>query len=150
MTEAYFAYGSNLCEDQMAARTGERPPRPVAAFLPGWRVVFDMVDGGEAFANIAEPGPGVWGVVYACSAEALRRLDLFEAGYERRPVTVFAYGRPLDAFAYVAMPDFTAEGVAATDGYVERVLRGAREQGFDAEYVRRLAEAAGERGREPP
>ena len=44
-------------------------------------------DDGQVYANIAQPGEGVIGVLYRCR-EALARLDVFEEGYDRRQVQV--------------------------------------------------------------
>ena len=57
------------------------------------------------FANIVQPGEGVFGVIYRCGLEALAILDEYESGYERRRITVVdARDEELEAVAYVAMP----------------------------------------------
>ena len=75
----YFAYGSNLCTAQMAARTGVTytgANRPRRVRLPGYRLVFNMGDGsGQAFANIMRSGDGVLGVLYQCSEGGFVQRD---------------------------------------------------------------------------
>src|SRR2546421_411980 len=106
MSERYFAYGSNLCIEQMIERTGQMrsgDERPRLARLPGYRLVFNMQgECGQVYANVHSPGDRVLGVIYYCTPEALRRLDEFEQGYERRSVWVVAEnGEWLEAFTYV-------------------------------------------------
>src|SRR6202035_279355 len=106
MNEWYFAYGSNLWIDQMAARTGpigQGDDRPRVALLPDHRLVFNMQgNDGQVYANLERPGEGVIGVIYCCSAAALDKLDAYESGYERRPVQVTDEGGiSLEAVAYV-------------------------------------------------
>ena len=92
MDERYFAYGSNLWIDQMVARTGalrDGAERPQIARLADHRLAFNMHwDDGQVFANLTQPGNGVYGVVYTCSPESLTRLEALEAGYERGNVRV--------------------------------------------------------------
>ena len=56
VSEWYFAYGSNLCVEQVADRIGpilQGDDRPRVARLPGHRLVFNMRESpDEVFANI--------------------------------------------------------------------------------------------------
>jgi gamma-glutamylcyclotransferase (GGCT)/AIG2-like uncharacterized protein YtfP len=135
----YFAYGSNLCVEQMIQRTGpmDEEERPCIARLPGYRLVFNMRgDDGQVYANITQTGDGVIGVLYHCGEAALARLDVYEEGYDRRRVTVtLASGATRDAMAYVARPECTTDEGAPSARYLEIILRGAKRQGLPAAYI---------------
>jgi gamma-glutamylcyclotransferase len=143
MNEWYFAYGSNLWIDQMAARTGpigQGDDRPRVARLADHRLVFNMQgDDGQVFANVERPGEGVFGVIYRCGPAALNKLDAYEWGYERRRVLVTDEGGvTLDAVAYVAKADRVTSGGKPSADYLERVVRGARQHGLPEAYVREI------------
>ena len=139
----YFAYGSNLCVEQMLRRTGpigEGKDSPCVARLPGYRLVFNMQgDDGLVYANIIQPGDGVIGVLYRCSAAALASLDAYEEGYGRRPVLVtLEGGATREAMAYVARPECTANGGVPSPEYLGIIIRGARRHGLPEAYIRSI------------
>jgi cation transport regulator ChaC len=144
----YFAYGSNLSIDQMIARTGpisQGNQGPRIARLANYRLVFQNVTSDEpAFANIISPGDGVLGVVYRCNPAALEKLDRFEQGYERRPITVAdEQGKLLAAVAYVFK---TARGPnfgKPSAEYLNRIVTGARQHGLPEAYIAKIAANAG-------
>jgi gamma-glutamylcyclotransferase len=143
MNEWYFAYGSNLWIEQMAARTGpigQGEDRPRVARLPDHRLVFNMQgEDGQVYANVDSPGPGVIGVIYRCSPAALDKLDSYERGYERRRVLVTDEGGvTLEAVAYVARANRVANGGKPSAEYLERVVRGARQHGLPEAYIRAI------------
>jgi cation transport regulator ChaC len=143
MSEWYFAYGSNLWIDQMAARTGpigQGENRPRVARLPDHRLVFNMQgDDGQVFANVVRPGDGVFGVIYRCDPAALDKLDAFEQGYERRRILVKDEGGvTVEAVAYVAKADRVTCGGKPSAEYLERVVRGARQHCLPEAYVREI------------
>jgi gamma-glutamylcyclotransferase len=143
MNEWYFAYGSNLWIDQMAARTGPiglGDDRPRVARLPDHRLVFNMLgEDGQVFANVVRPGEGVFGVLYRCGPECLDKLDAYEQGYERRRVLVTdECGLTLEAVVYVARADRVARGGKPSAEYLDRVVRGARQHGLPEAYVRTI------------
>ena len=111
--EWYFAYGSNLCVEQMSRRTGPmgEGERSCIARLPGYRLVFNMRgDDGQVYANITQPGDEVIGVLYHCGEDALARLDVYEEGYDRcRVVVTLENGTTREAMAYVAKPECTTD-----------------------------------------
>jgi gamma-glutamylcyclotransferase len=142
MRHWYFAYGSNLWIDQMVERVGpvlQGEDRPRRAHLPNHRLTFNVEDRGEVFANVVSPGAGVFGVLYCCTSDALKRLDEFEAGYERRIVCVFAEnGDAQNAFIYIAGPAGLVEGGAPSAEYLTRITTGARQHGLPETYVREI------------
>lgn len=143
MNEWYFAYGSNLWIDQMAARTGpigQGDERPRVARLQDHRLVFNMQgEDGQVYANVERPGAGVIGVIYRCSPAALEKLDACEQGYERQKILVTDEGGvTLDAVAYVARADRIASVGKPSAEYLMRIVRGARQHGLPESYVRQI------------
>lgn len=143
----YFAYGSNLCIDQMAARIGARSQSGGVriARLPNHRLLFQqLAAAGPAFANIQAPGPGVLGVAYRCTAACLAKLDRYEDGYERRPIRIVdQHGQELDAVTYVMPPGFAAHAVPPIAIYLATIVSGARRHGLPEDYIETIVAAAG-------
>ncbi len=147
MESWYFAYGSNLWIDQMIARTGaighaDHPPR--IAHLADHRLVFQHLEpAGPAYANILCPGDGVLGVVYRCSAAELERLDRYEGGYDRQPVTVIdQQGEVLAATTYVVISRPAATFGRPGPEYLQRIVTGARQHGLPEEYIAQVIRIA--------
>ncbi len=130
--QRYFAYGSNLCAAQMAARCpGAREDGVVE--LAGWRFVIN----GRGVATLApEPGARVFGLVWrltpACEAALDRHEGVAKGAY--RKAELEAGGAP--ALVYLAAD--TAPG-APRQGYPERILRAAEACGLDDAYRAELA-----------
>lgn len=145
----YFAYGSNMSRAQMAGRTGplragDEAPR--VALLQGYRFAFTTRStDGRIYANVmaSQPDDVVRGVLYRCGPAGMSVLDDYEAGYERRQVTVTDQaGRNYEATVYVGLPQCTVEPGQPTERYRDIILAGAREFGLPDEYVRRIEELA--------
>jgi gamma-glutamylcyclotransferase (GGCT)/AIG2-like uncharacterized protein YtfP len=100
----YFAYGSNLNRKQMQERCpGSKPI--FSAVLPNYKLIFvgwsRQLRGGVASIK-AVRGEKVRGAIYDISEECLRRLDKFEAGYNRLKVKVFDEdGTAVEAITYI-------------------------------------------------
>jgi gamma-glutamylcyclotransferase (GGCT)/AIG2-like uncharacterized protein YtfP len=142
--KCYFAYGSNLCVEQMIRRTGPMDEEaPCIARLPGYRLVFNMRgDDSLVYANITQPGDGVMGVLYHCREEALAKLDVYEEGYDRRQVVVtLEGGATREVMAYVAKPECTTDEGAPSADYLGIILRGAKRQGLPDAYICSIEEA---------
>lgn len=147
MTQWYFAYGSNMLREQMMARTGlpnacDPPPRK--AWLDNYQLRFTMrAEDGEFYANIATPGRGVTGVLYACTDATLEVLDEYERGYARHGVTVSdADERCYTATTYIALPQFVAPEGKPSKAYLEKILTGAHEHGLSPQYMASIEAAA--------
>ncbi len=100
----YFAYGSNLSKKQMSERCPDSKPMFIAT-LPNYRMVFAGWSrkwrGGVASLKTFR-GAKVPGAIYEVTEECLRRLDKYEAGYNRVKVTVFDEdGEPVEAITYI-------------------------------------------------
>lgn len=144
----YFAYGSNLSTDQKERRTGAiREAR--RARLDGYRVAFNKrSNDGTGKANIVRAAARtVWGVVYRCSAEALRDMDRMEGvaygHYIRRQIRVRVdTGEEMDAVTYIAGDSFVDDSCAPSQEYLQTMLQGARSHGIPEEYVREIERTA--------
>ena len=100
----YFAYGSNLSKKQMKERYPDSKPVSVVT-LPNYKLVFTgwsrQWRGGVASIKSFR-GERVPGAIYEVTEVCLRRLDKYEAGYERFEVTVFDEdGEPVKAITYI-------------------------------------------------
>ncbi|MBM4433201.1 MAG: gamma-glutamylcyclotransferase [Chloroflexi bacterium] len=100
----YFAYGSNLNRKQMQERCPGSKPM-FSAVLPNYKLVFvgwsRQWHGGVASIK-AVRGEKVRGAIYDVSEECMRRLDKYEAGYNRLKVTVFDEdGTAVEAVTYI-------------------------------------------------
>jgi gamma-glutamylcyclotransferase (GGCT)/AIG2-like uncharacterized protein YtfP len=149
MESWYFAYGSNLCCEQLGTRLGSGgylEQRPRIARLAEHRLILrQTASGGPAFMNIGTPGEGVIGVTYRFREADFQMLDRYEEGYERRPITV----TDADGLRYSAVAYFMTGESPATVGlpeadYLERIARGAKRHGLPETYIGSiLAMAAG-------
>lgn len=138
----YFAYGSNLCIEQMQSRTGSIHDAKVAALI-GYRLAFNKQGSGkEIYASILPQADRiVWGVIYRCKPLAMEKLDVWEGvpkgHYRRQTVTVVTQaGERIEAIAYVAEPNHICHEGRPTDAYLSRILTGARHHQLPEEYVR--------------
>lgn len=144
----YFAYGSNLRVTQVIERTGPLilmgDDRSQVARLPDSQLVFNMSDDGvEVFANVMPGGEGVWGVVYRLTEQALERMDRYERGYRRDRVTVWVQNGPaIEVETYVALTGNLRSGRSPSAAYLEKIVKGAGEQGLANEYIEMIKQVA--------
>ncbi len=100
----YFAYASNLNQKQMKERCPDSRPL-FTAVLPHYRLVFTgwSRQWRGATASIRSfRGDRVRGAVYEVPEQCLRRLDRFEAGYQRLKVMVLGEdNEPVEAVTYI-------------------------------------------------
>ncbi len=127
----YFAYGSNLSKKQLSERCpGSRPG--FIATLPNYKLVFNGWSrrwrGGVASIK-RFGGERVPGAVYEVAEECLRRLDKYEAGYNRLKVTVFDEdGEPVEAVTYVHAGQL--QETMPSKEYVAIIQQGYRDWGI--------------------
>lgn len=102
----YFAYGSNLDQNQMTKRCPESKLIDVA-FLEDYRLDFTIYseDRNSGCADIVkEKGKRVWGLVYSVSKNDLEKLDKYEGcptNYHRIDIIVsYNSGKSVYAYAY--------------------------------------------------
>lgn len=141
----YFAYGSNMSSPRLVARVPSASVVNVAR-LDRHRLRFhkQSVDG-SAKCDIeftTEEQDSVHGVVFDIAPEEKADLDHYEgvgSGYAQKSVTVcMADGKQVDALTYYATQINPALKPYAW--YREHVLRGAREHGLPADYLRAIAD----------
>lgn len=117
-SDLYFAYGSNLNREGMAARCADSEP-VAAAVLEGWGLTFRGV------ADIERrEGARAHGALWRVSARDLKSLDSYEGYpslYGRERLTVSADGEELAAFAYVMRDDYLG---LPSDSYLDSIRRG--------------------------
>jgi hypothetical protein len=87
----YFAYATNLSKKQMGSLCPDSQPK-FTATLPNYKLTFTgwsrELRGGEATLKSFR-GEKVRGAVYEVGEACLRKLDRWEAGYNRFNVTVY-------------------------------------------------------------
>ncbi|QNJ92466.1 poly-gamma-glutamate hydrolase family protein [Mycolicibacterium fluoranthenivorans] len=131
LSHIYFAYGSNLCVDQMARRCPDATdPRP--ATLPD----HDWLINERGVATI-EPLDGalVHGVLWRVSPRDLSTLDSAEGvpvRYRRDRRVVFTEDGPRDAWVYI---DPRVEPGPPRPGYLERIITGAVHHGLPQAWI---------------
>lgn len=117
----YFAYGSNLCVQQMARRCPEASdPRPATLADHDWLINQRGVATVEPF-----PGSRVHGVLWRVSDRDLAALDSAEGvpvRYRRDRLTVHTIDGPAAAWVYI---DHRVQPGAPRDGYLERIIGAA-------------------------
>ncbi|MCG5431052.1 poly-gamma-glutamate hydrolase family protein [Mycobacterium sp. MYCO198283] len=131
MRHAYFAYGSNVCVDQMARRCPDATePRPARLADHDWLINERGVATVEPFA-----GSEVHGVLWQLSDHDLRVLDSAEGvpvRYRRDRMTVQTDDGPAAAWVYV---DPRVEPGPPRPGYLERIVAGALHHGLPQPWV---------------
>ena len=145
----YFAYGSNLCVDQMAARCpGARDPRP--AVLPD----HDWLINERGVATIEQSdGGAVHGVLWHLTDADLEILDRAEgvpSRYRRDRLTVQTPEGDASAWVYI---DHRNQPGKPREGYLERIISGALHHGLPGnwvEFLRRWDPAAWPLRNPPP
>jgi gamma-glutamylcyclotransferase (GGCT)/AIG2-like uncharacterized protein YtfP len=130
-TWLYFAYGSNLDFEGMAARCPDREP-VAPAILTDWALTFRGV------ADIERhPSAVVHGALWRISARDLDRLDAYEGHpglYRRELVAVHAAGSAAKALVYVMNEDYLG---LPSRRYYECIKRGYEQWGLPVEALER-------------
>ncbi|MGY4711071.1 poly-gamma-glutamate hydrolase family protein [Mycolicibacterium sp. CBM1] len=127
----YFAYGSNLCVQQMARRCPEAiDPRPAVLTDHDWLINERGVATVEPFA-----GGTVHGVLWWVSDHDLATLDSAEGvpvRYRRDRLTVHTDSGPAPAWVYI---DHRTEPGPPRPGYLERIVDGALHHGLPRRWI---------------
>ncbi|WP_407666304.1 poly-gamma-glutamate hydrolase family protein [Mycobacterium pinniadriaticum] len=131
MRHPYFAYGSNLCAQQMARRCPEAAdPRPATLTDHDWLINERGVATVERFA-----GSTVHGVLWWLTDHDLATLDSAEGvpvRYRRDWLTVHTSDGPAPAWVYI---DHRTEPGPPRPGYLERIIDGALHHGLPTRWV---------------
>lgn len=127
----YFAYGSNLCAQQMARRCPEASdPRPAVLADHDWLINQRGVATVEPF-----PGSRVHGVLWRVSDRDLAALDKAEGvpvRYHRDRLTVHTPDGVSPAWVYI---DHRVQPGAPRDGYLERIIGAAVQHGLPPAWI---------------
>jgi len=132
----YFAYGSNLCAEQMSDRCpGATDPRPAVLADHDWLI-------NERGVATLDPfiGSTVHGVLWTLTDHDLARLDLAEGvpdRYRRDRLTVSTAHGPATPWVYI---DQRVQLGVPRPGYLERIINGALHHGLPhawIDYLRR-------------
>lgn len=146
----YFAYGSNMDEEDLekwCREHGYHPVKPLSkevAKLKGWRLVFNHYSSGRkgGVANIERcEGEEVWGLLMELSEgdfETLRKKEGAPSVYCEREVEVETReGRVKKAKTFV-VENPRGGHVPPTKEYLGLLVRSAKKYGFPPEYIRKL------------
>jgi gamma-glutamylcyclotransferase (GGCT)/AIG2-like uncharacterized protein YtfP len=145
----YFAYGSNMSDEQIRERCpGHR--FVCVARLPDHRLAFTRWSArraGGVADIVAAPGSSVWGVVFEMTESDMVALDGHEGvhahppAYRRRNVVVLAGeggATPLDAITYEVC-EKSPEDHAPHAAYLGLIRAGARKWNLPQGYQEQLA-----------
>ena len=130
-SHSYFAYGSNLCVEQMARRCPDATdPRPATLADHDWLI-------NERGVATVEPfdGSQVHGVLWQVDDHDLATLDSAEGvpvRYRRDRLTVHTEQGPAEAWVYI---DHRVDPGPPRPGYLERIIDGALHHGLPHRWV---------------
>ena len=128
----YFAYGSNMCPQQMAVRCpGGRAFGQ--AELRDWQFLINT----RTYATVkASPGAATHGVLWSLTPGHIIALDDYEAVadgmYRKMSLIVQKVGDPVEALVYI---DPVCEFGQPEPAYLRTILEGAAHFGLPAEYI---------------
>jgi len=134
----YFAYGSNLSQEQMKTRCPESQFLGIAT-LKNYKLDFTVNSerwGGGAADVIEAEGKEVWGALYSLSDSDLVSLDFFEGRpevYERSEVEVSGPdGKTYSAQIYKVVQKLSFQTPSVS--YIEILRSAAKTLGFSKDY----------------
>ena len=132
----YFAYGSNMDENQMAQRCPD-------SVLVGKAVLKDYafcLDSEGVATIIPRRGSAVEGLVWNISPADEHRLDIREGVasgcYRKDSITVSMAGTPVNALVYISCRPLTREKIR--HGYLQKIIYAALDHRLSDEYIEML------------
>jgi gamma-glutamylcyclotransferase (GGCT)/AIG2-like uncharacterized protein YtfP len=133
----YFAYGSNMDEDQMEYRCpGARLLHKVT--IPDYTF---RIDSRGVASIIPKRGAKVTGLLWEINKYHILSLDRFEGikgrYYRRVAVPLEHEGRTITAIAYLSNSNCDRQ-YTPKPGYMEKIIKAAKVHGFDDAYIREL------------
>lgn len=145
----YFAYGSNMSDEQIRERCPSHRFVCVA-HLRGYRLAFTRRSekrGCGVADVVAAEDKSVWGVVFEMTDADLAALDRHEGvhlkppAYVRKSVQVLAGDQSVDAITYEVFAKSSSQHVPNAD-YLGLITAGARKWGLPQGYQDALAHIA--------
>lgn len=137
----YFAYGSNMCHEQMKRRCPSSNFL-MRVYLEGYKLVYDghSISRNGPVANVViSLKDRVWGGLFEINKDNLAALDCCEGYpriYKRRELTV-KDDQSTPYKTYVYLRDALNEGKPSSS-YRGIVIQGAHDCGLPEEYIRTL------------
>lgn len=132
--KAYFAYGSNMDENQMEDRCPDAKLAGIAK-LAGYRFGLDAK--GKATV-IREKGSAVTGLLWSITDECEESLDRYEGVgngcYRKEYVDVECGAGTINALIYISNRE-KLSGKISSDYYMNKVIAAAEEHNFPESYV---------------
>ncbi|WAA08953.1 gamma-glutamylcyclotransferase family protein [Fervidibacillus albus] len=137
-TRLYIAYGSNMDQSQMLKRC-PNAKRIGKTYLKDWELTIPF------YANIEKKkGKQTPAFVWEINESDENNLNIYEGYprcYDKTNIVINVEGKTVSAMAYVMTEQYKNKDKQPRDGYIEQILRGYREAGFDeAEFQPRSIE----------
>ena len=141
MNKKYFAYGSNMDQDQMKSRCPDSKFLTVV-YLENYKFVYDGYSKtwkGSAANIVPENGSIVWGVLYSISENDEKNLDEKEGYrkniYNKKEVIVKDKdGNSYKALAYLRPPKQKGK---PSDAYEKKIVDAAKKLNFPEQYIKK-------------
>lgn len=142
-TYRYFGYGSNMSTERLRARVPSACARGKGRLLHHALRWHKLGRDGSGKCDIvpADTPSVVWGVLFDVAWSEKPVLDAAEGlgfGYFEKEVRVVTDDGECIALTYHANPDRTDATLRPMAWYKGHVVRGAREHGLPADYIRAL------------
>lgn len=139
----YFAYGSNMDLSRIED-LGLHFQSIKTGVLPGWKLVFNVIDNAKdksGYANISpDPKGKVEGLIIETNREAIRKLDWNEDApdyYQKKKVLVLGPDRKnVECLTYVGNPKRIGKGLKPRKIYLAHLLDGRLF--LEPDYLNRL------------
>lgn len=136
----YFAYGANMCRDELTKRVGE-PEFVGVGKLRDYRLAFNREGSfrpGGVASVVPVEGSHVYGIVWRLNEQQMMVLDAIEnmVAYGRftRAVEIDGIGlKECDCYITYPKGDFTPG-----QAYLDIILKAAREHAFPDHYIQDL------------
>jgi gamma-glutamylcyclotransferase len=139
----YFAYGSNMDENQM----DRMYPGGFKFISPGklknHKITFDCYSKAlhSGVIDLVESrGDEIWGVVFDVTEDCARAMDNYEGVeggmYQRKGCIVETQGGPLEAFLYTVCRKISFQ--PPSKKYLQKLVQGAKVHNLPKEYIKFL------------
>lgn len=141
-TLIYFAYGSNLKNEQMDERN-VTIYESQKGFIKDYKIEFNKESkDGSSKANITEiKGEIVWGVCFELDANGFENLRKFEKGYDEQEVIVYGENQEILFKAITFISTNTCDKLPTKD-YLDRIVIGSKQHELPKDYIGKLEQQA--------